>query len=234
MGVKAALFAGTLLLTAAPARMMAAPFVNLDFEQAVVPPGTPPSQSFVAAAAFPGWTPRIGGAVQTTVYYDDSGIGEPAVALYDKAEGNLGIPVLQGHYYGILIGDTSATFRASLSQIGDIPADAKSIRFLSEGHQFPPVVTINGTEIPVVRLTPIPGTFYDVATFGGDISAFAGTTSELRFTSPVPPHGVIASLDEIVLSAQPIPEPRVAFFCVIAAIARARWPRCRIGKHGSR
>jgi hypothetical protein len=61
-------------------RASAAPFVNLDIEQATIPPGTLPG--FVnASAAFPGWTARIGAVPASSVLYNEDGIGGPAVVL---------------------------------------------------------------------------------------------------------------------------------------------------------
>src|SRR5436190_1440681 len=76
----------------------AAPFTNLDFEQAIVPPGTPSPGTVSSSLAFPGWTVRIGNSAINSVYYDYDGIGEAAVALYDKPAEDLGIPLLQDKY----------------------------------------------------------------------------------------------------------------------------------------
>jgi hypothetical protein len=105
-----------LLLAASAAQ--ASPFVNLDFEQANVPAGT--GQFISTANAFPGWTARINNAALGGVYHDYDGIGEAAVALYDQPAFDLGIPLLQGSYAALLIGNGGfPPDVASLSQVGD-------------------------------------------------------------------------------------------------------------------
>ena len=177
MGLKSILVTGLLLLACATARVVAAPFVNLDFEQATVPPGT---MDFISTAnGFPEWTVRHGSTVLTTVNYNQAGLGGPFAALYDQRDDNLGIPVLQGLYVAIMGGGP-----LSFGQVGDIPANAKSVRFLSEGHRPPPDVTVNGVLIPVVRLSRTSTILDDIDTYGGDITLFAGTTSDVRFHRP--------------------------------------------------
>src|SRR5947207_9709732 len=99
-----------LLAASAPA----APFVNLNFEQATVPTGTPPSDHYSATAAFPGWTPRIGNVVQTTVNYDYDGTGGACVVLYDRDPGTGGWSVPEGKYAVELVTDFPDGFEGSL------------------------------------------------------------------------------------------------------------------------
>src|SRR5262245_698817 len=120
MGFKAALFAGLLLLAAAPARLAGAPFVNLNFEQGVAPPGS--GETIPASMAFPGWTPRIATFVQDDVYYNYPGIGEACVVLYDRSLSIGGLPVLEGQFSVALI-SSADSMEASLTQQGGIPAD---------------------------------------------------------------------------------------------------------------
>src|SRR5205814_5955765 len=92
----------TVLVTLLAARAGAAPFVNLDFEQAIVPAGW--SQNYLPAAqAFPGWTARIQGVIQNFVNYNYEGAGEPTITLYDRqlADGDF---VSQGRYSAYLVG----------------------------------------------------------------------------------------------------------------------------------
>ncbi len=193
----------------------AAPFINLNFEQATVPPGT----QFVtsAALAFPGWTPQINNVPLATVYYNDAGIGEPAVALYDEPAEGLGIPLLQGNFYAVVVGSIGGGFRGSLSQVGDVPAESRSIRLLAESFRGPPRVYFNDVSIPMVRLAGDELIGYP-AEFGGDITAFAGTAMvELRLENTVPPHGYIAGFDAVAFSPIAIPEPNLVLVISIAA-----------------
>src|SRR5207302_1185726 len=103
----------------------------------------------------------------------------------------------------------------SLSQIGDIPANAESMTVLADGEAGPPVVKINGAVIPMIYLSGIHGNGH-AATFGGDISAFAGNSAELRFES-------LASFDartfdDIRFSTTPIPEVSTAISSVITIL----------------
>lgn len=201
-------------------RAAAAPFVNLNFEQATVPPGTPPGV-YPAALAFPGWTPRIGGTAVSTVYYNYSGIGEAALAIYDQGFGGIG-PVLEGTYSAGLVTDFGFGTIASLSQFGDVPSDAQSLRLLTPQFRPPPVATLNGIAVPFVRLSP-PGTFNDPAVYGAAMSTFAGATVELRLSSGAS-LGFFGGLDDVRFSPVPIPEPQVLaiLLTILASILRRK------------
>ena len=211
MGFKVALFAGLLLLVVAPARTVASPFVNLDFEQAVVPPGTGPAVA--ASTAFPGWTPRIASLVQSEVYYNYPGIGEGCVVLYDQPLSIGGLPVLEGHFSVALISG-GATEEASLSQRGEIPVDARSLLFL--GPPRPPaVVAIDGN---VLDLVSLPNEESSLPLWGADITRFAGSNVDLRLSSVHPPNGNIAGIDSLRFSTQPVPEPALPGLLTFAAV----------------
>ncbi|PYI87810.1 MAG: hypothetical protein DME26_04930, partial [Verrucomicrobia bacterium] len=73
----------------------------------------------------------------------------------------------------------------SLSQSGELPADTKSIHFLSYG--APLQLAVNGSLVPVAyaqRLSK-PGWDPNIPVFdaAGDISPYAGQTVELKFTT---------------------------------------------------
>jgi hypothetical protein len=217
MRLKAILIAGLLLAAAAvPGRVAAAPFVNLDFEQAVVPAGTPPSQSFIAGAAFPGWTPRIGSVIQTTVYYDEAGIGEPALVIYDnESVAGLGfVPLMQGQRGAILIRDPSSDIGGSLSQFGDVPSDARSLRLLADTFRARPKVTLGGQDVPLTLLS-VSGAFGDIGLYAGDVTAMAGETLELRLGSS----GAVSPIDGLAFSPQPVPEPA----CMLLIASSGVW-----------
>lgn len=183
----------------------AAPFVNLDFEQSLVQPSDP---SFVpAAAAFPGWTAEIGGVAQNFVYHDTGGIGEPVVALFDEPAQAGTMLLLQGQYMAYLETGTN-TQRSSLSQVGDIPAGTKSITLLCDGGAGPPVVTLNGIPIEMIHLSGSTASHF-INLYGGDVSAFAGSSAELRLQSDSFSTSFSGrrSLDDIRFSDSPLPEP---------------------------
>jgi hypothetical protein len=196
----------------------AAPFVNLDFEQATV---VPVGIDFIQAApAFPGWTPRIDSSTLSNVAYNYVGFGEPLVSLFDVPAPGIGLPLLQGQYMAALVSRGGGfTTRASLTQTGDIPADALTLRMLADLQLGPPLVRINGIVIPMVLLTP---QLFEGSLYAGDVSAFAGSTVELQFQSPLPPLGRIAGFDDIRFSSVPIPEPANVVGTVAAGISLTR------------
>jgi hypothetical protein len=168
-----------LLLSFACGAVRAAPFVNLNFEQATVPPGN--QTTLPAGLAFPGWIARLDETVLSSVRYNDIGVGQASVTLYDMPNpSNTGIPVFEGKYGAILTGSVSGTVSASLAQVGDVPIDTRSIRLLAEGFRGPPALTVNSQVIPLLRLSS--GGLGQPALFGGEIDSFAGATVEVRFT----------------------------------------------------
>jgi hypothetical protein len=180
-----------------------APFVNLNFEQASVVPNPPFSTDQIdAALAFPGWTATYNGQAVNNVFYNTVGIGTVAIALYDEPAQDLGIPLLEGNYYAVLRGDS--TFTTCLSQIGDIPAAAFSIRFLSESFRGPPTLRLNGSRLSVEKINDIN---LDVAVYGADISSFRGQMVEIKFDTAA---GGLHGLDAISFSTVPVPEPSSA------------------------
>ena len=71
-----------------------------------------------------------------------------------------------------------------------------------------PIVSLNGTPIDVFPLS----TGGQTEQWGGDISAFAGTTATLTFAAaslpgPFPDDEVIYDVDDISFSPEPVPEP---------------------------
>ena len=72
--IRTAVLAVMLAWTSA-SRLLAAPFVNLDFEQSTVQPSDPTVDP--VSAAFPGWTARFDGAQTNFVYHNVAGAGEP-------------------------------------------------------------------------------------------------------------------------------------------------------------
>ena len=131
-------------------------------------------------------------------------------ALCDHAATDLGIPLLQGQYMAILITDMQFHTQGSLTQVGDVPVNARSIRLIGDRDFAPPAVECNGIGVPMVRLSA----FGETATFGGDVSAFAGTTVELRIASKVPTG--IVGIDNVTFDPTPIPEPSASIVILLA------------------
>ncbi|MGH7179349.1 MAG: hypothetical protein ACREJC_18375 [Tepidisphaeraceae bacterium] len=180
------------------------PFVNFDFEQATVVPTGP--QFVQASPAFPGWTARIGSSVISAVAYNYHGIGEAEVALYDQPDGPFNIPLLQGSYMAVMINSTTPAFTASLEQTGDVPADARSLHFLTSRTRPPPRVTLDGATLPLFQMSSDVVT--EKAEWAADVGGFGGVTALLRFsTSPTLPYGYSFGLDDIRFSTEFAPEP---------------------------
>jgi hypothetical protein len=182
-------------------------FVNLDFEDADVPP-TPVGAfgSFVdPALAFPGWTVLPNGSTYgTSVAYNDLSLGGPAIVLMGPDFPNRpGYEPLDGSYSVLLqyfgIGNPPA-----LSQTSLIPAGAQSISILLGGTIFGGgmVVTLNGVNIPLVPI----GDGY----VGGNISGFAGDTAQLTIStvnSATVNSPDWVYFDDIQFSPSSVPEP---------------------------
>jgi hypothetical protein len=212
----------TVLLGCASAQ--GAPFVNLNFEQATVPPG---SMNFLPAAqAFPGWTPAIGGVPLNVVHYNNPGIGEGAVVLYDQPLFIGGFHVIEGTYSVALLTDHGFNLVASLSQTGDVPVGTRSLRLLASISIRPPRVFVDNVELPLLRLSdPIgpPGGAHFI--WGADATVLSGRTDailRLSSNSLGQPDSTVG-LDAISWSPLPVPEPvHGSTFMLLTTIAAAR------------
>ncbi|CAN5442507.1 hypothetical protein BH09PLA1_BH09PLA1_10820 [soil metagenome] len=215
--VRVACFAYVLIVLLSTHRVLAAPFVNLDFEQATVvhtDPNFPPAID--AAAAFPGWIARVGDSIRTNVTYNYRGGGQAVISLYDRPASDIGFPLLQGQYMAVLISDSAFGSSASLAQTGDVPAGTRSITFLGEAGRGAPSLLINGTAISTVNLTGNNG-LGQPAKFGADLTPFAGQTVELRLSS-ISQHAI----DDFSFSTTPIPEPQLAILGLAVALVTRR------------
>jgi hypothetical protein len=182
----------------------AAPFVNLDFEQATV---VPVGGDFIQAApAFPGWTPRIDSNTISNAAYNYVGFGEPLVSLFDVPAPGIGLPLLQGQYMAALVSRSGFPIHSSLEQTGEVPGDAVTIRMLADLDLGPPIVKMNGVVVPMQLLIP---SFVHGSLFAGEISTFAGSNVLLQLSSSQPPSRLVG-FDAIEFSYLPIPEPASA------------------------
>lgn len=177
-------------------------FQNLDFEMANLSgfsPGTVPMVN-----ALPGWQGYLGVNQTANAYYNDLSLGAAAISIHSSLSTK---PPIQGSYSVILQGqfnpnNVPGRDSAAIAQTGQIPANSLSLRFYS-GSEFMQA-SFAGQSISLVQLG-ITGSYI---IFGGDISAFAGQTGELRFTMPSVAFSYnIPYLDSISFSAQQIPEP---------------------------
>ncbi|HZZ28723.1 MAG TPA: hypothetical protein VFE46_12040 [Pirellulales bacterium] len=237
------------LLTAwcigAAIRLSAAPFQDLDFEQATIhspPANYVPNGNAIglnpisAAAAFPFWTAQEDSTICTAVWGGGGALDETSVALLDAS----GFPKpIDGNYslelsaYADAPSGSGLYKASSISQTGDIPANAKSILILLRGVGPPanvrdvPTVTINGNVINMITLSSSSG----VMTMAGDVSAFAGTSAQFTIQAAgVSGQGTFLAedyidIDDISFSPNPVPEPGavcLALGCVGVVLLRFR------------
>ena len=188
-------------------------FVNLDFEAATVPYLTNSARWVSAADAFPGWTVSTDNTPNTLVPYN----GMPSGSGYVGLTANSYIRWMQqaGRYSAWFMPWEGSS--CSLMQTGTVPGDAKSLQFVAGNlsARTPLTVTFDGQVLPASLV------WSDVmrAGYSVDVSPYAGTTGELRFTVSVDPSGSgwrDSYLDNLVF----VPEPQV---WQLLGLAGAAW-----------
>ena len=173
-------------------------FVNLNFESPIPPLPSGPSIDVPISNALPGWTGYIGGSQINTVFYNTVSLGAPAISFQNTSSTH---PPIQGNY-SVLFQPYAST--VAIGQVGQIPSNANSLQFYSGSGSLQ--VTFAGQAIPLVQL----GSTSRYLILGGDISAWAGTSGELRFTLPSIQFSYANPfLDNILFSTQSIPEPSI-------------------------
>ena len=223
-------FAGYVSLCAALSATAQGTFQNLDFESAIladIPSGQ--GGSFVSISdAFPGWTGYIGTNQVTQVRQNNLTLGEPSIDILGPSwSGISGIAangIISWQYTALLQAGTypdRPPADAALAQIGQVPITAHSLQLKelgASGSQF--IVSLAGQTIPLIQIGG--GTNYVL--YAGDISQFAGQTVELRLTSHGSPDYPFPwdFVDDIVFSAQSIPEPSVLTLSALGTILLSR------------
>lgn len=190
-------------------------FVNLDFEQATIPP-TPPGQYGTTAdpsLAFPGWTMGTSGTMfPNYTVYNNLTAGSVAQVLIGPSYPNaLGFTPLQGSYSALLQFGPSTTFGTpALSQTGLVPAGMRSITFLASTRYNGARVTLDGVNIPL----------FDIGggRLAGDIAAFSGQSAQLTF-STISYNGRWLYFDDVAFSPVAVPEPSTLSLAALAVLA---------------
>ena len=195
-------------------------FQNLDFEMAVITSPNTPSSSVPIANALANWQGVLDGSSLGAVYYQSRSLDWAALGLWNQ-------PALFGNYSAFL--QESAGFGSlivELAQTGLVPPDAKSIHFYTSRDPF--VLSpnsllrpedydfsfkVNGQKVPVSPITVDPIAIL----WAGDVSKFAGTVVEIRWSilrtaaARRPPGVNIVSatvlLDNISFSPEPVLNP---------------------------
>ena len=187
-------------------------FINLNFEQASFVTG-PGGLGILASNAIPGWTAYISGVPQTVILPNTIALDSAAVSIHSSSSA---LQPLQGIYSVFLQGQYNptsapgATNSASIGQTGEIPLAAQSMTFY--GYNLVNMqVTFNGQLLSLVNISNT----LNYAIWGADISAYAGQTGQLLFTTPV---NSSALLDNIQFSSLPIPEPSEFALAALGAL----------------
>ncbi len=193
-------------------------FLNLGFENPQRPftpvAGDLRPQAVYASEAVPGWEVYFLSQPQQVIAYNTESVGGPVLALFDRDYSSSDFHVLDGNYSvrifagsGDVPGGGLGPVDVALAQNGLIPTEARSLRFMTSF--FAPTyfqLALDGQTLSYQPLFSLPagGVLY-----GADISSFAGSTAELRFTLLAPrPWGMWSeTLDGIEFSPEPIPEP---------------------------
>jgi len=204
--MKTILYLTALVLAFAFRALAQGTFQNLSFESANLPILLPGQSGGVVPAtdAIPGWQGYLGANQTFGVFFNDVSLGAPAISIHSSSSS---FTPIAGNYSVILQpqfnpNNLPGRDSAAVAQTGQIPAVSQSLRFYSGSGSMQ--VSFAGQNIPLAQL----GITGNYLILGGDISAFAGQTGELRFTVPSGPFSYnIPYLDSIVFSTQSIPEP---------------------------
>lgn len=203
-------------------------FTNLNFESGIVTSGA--AQTFVNwNTAAPNWIHSSGS--DTSFLYHGSmhlGISQwyiladstiPEVSLTGNAPTEANEP-LEGRFsmmmksgYSDNQSSLSPWVNAFVSQTGSVPLSSQSIRLFGTG-TFQ--LFMNNTQVPLIYLG---GNIY-----GGDVSAYAGTTAELKImdsATSLSPYAY-SMVDGISFSPLSVPEPSRAFLLCLGASALFR------------
>lgn len=177
-------------------------FRNLDFELSQIPQ-TQPSGLVSASLALPSWTVYYGPTQQTQVLWEALTAGSTAVTLV----GTRGIVTsIDGGYSAELFGGGPD---ASISQVGVVPSNARSVIFKAQVGGLGQVsISVAGVTLPLVALLNGP----NYTLYGADVSQYAGLQEQLAFTAagyhPGPTVGPSYwNIDDIVFSTTEVPEP---------------------------
>jgi hypothetical protein len=200
--------------------VQAAPFENLGFDLAntnrvTVTPGAAFAGTGPTEDLLPGWQLFKGTVPQTTLGLNLSLLSGGYATLISADQGQYFGWTVEGSYALDLFGSAGDQDPFSLSQRGDIPADAQWLCYRYEGYPF--LLDINGTELQSARQSPNSEAF--------DISAFRGQTVDLRLTVLGPAMPSEAGYSVVDSIAFTIPEPSTWVLISLGCLALRFAPR---------
>jgi hypothetical protein len=200
------------LVSLTMARLSAEPFRNLNFEDSETP-------------GLAGWTPYYGLSIFPCRHeFSAWKSGIQALDSIDLGYSKEGWTHIEGQYSMLLQGGTDCSSfgmeygDASISQVGDVPVNAKSIRIQLlrsgrvEQYSFWRI-SLAGNDVLMIPLKKTGQTGRDeIWEYGGNVSSYAGSTSELVISTTDNHHGAhLICLDAITFSSIPVPEPSTLF-----------------------
>jgi len=220
----------TMFLIACPLVVsgVAKEFANLGFEDGQIPiPPIHPLQP--ADLVLPGWTARMGDNVLSEVGFGGN------LSEHGNVTVNFDSPAFEGRFGlhlsgGPELGTAGPKVPASVSQVGLIPANARSLIFdgvISGGSVTE--IRLDGTLVPLNLIASSPEKF----TYALDVSPFAGREVELRLMNYAPPDQLTggAYIDTLRFSSTVVvPEPAS---WLLLSLGFSLWLVCsgRIGTH---
>lgn len=189
-------------------------FLNLNFDEGAYPSGPAPDFLQSVEYVLPGWVARMGDHVLTEIVWNNAYPENGLVGV--RSAGGLWGPLPEGRYAVRLTAgpeypSLDPIVSASISQIGSIPSDARSLIFRANlGHGVPTEIRFDGQ-----LLTPfLLGDPQNQPTWGGewavDVANYAGREGQLSFTTFAVPGQSFGGMDIDSLrfsSSVVVPEP---------------------------
>jgi hypothetical protein len=209
-------------------------FQNLNFESTTVL-SLPSGQTTTVSTldGLPGWTAYLGGSQTSAILHNGITLGDASISILGPSWNGFQATIIDGNYSAALkAGDLNGDqLSASIEQTGMVPPDAKSIQLKVQPFAFNYLfgVSLGSQSIPMVVLSQRG----NILLLGGDVSNYAGKLEELRLSSintPNTPFGAV-TVDDIVFSSQPIPEPSTTALLIAALLASLAFIRIRF--HGA-
>jgi hypothetical protein len=182
-------------------------FENLNFEDANIVPISGQQFAVTVANALPGWTVDYGNVQQSQFYYNAASLGAAQVTLFANGYSGIVGPIIDGDFSVLLQpGALNGAFAdVSISQTGQIPQGTQSLLFDvgNAGQTLLPEVLIGNDQLSLFPVGSGQGVSTSYTIYGANISAWAGQTEQLTFSSPL---GNIL-IDDISFSPRAVPEP---------------------------